>query len=59
MNSMMKNSNIHCTVKKCKYNMGTENYCSLSEITVGTHESNPTSCECVDCKSFECGDSCK
>lgn len=56
---MMKNSNIHCTVQKCKYNMGTENYCSLSEITVGTHESNPTTCECVDCKSFECSDCCK
>ncbi len=47
-----KNSSIKCTVQACKYNMGTENYCSLDSISVGTHEANPTKPECVDCNSF-------
>ncbi len=29
MNQMKKNSNIQCTVSQCKYNMETEDYCSL------------------------------
>lgn len=47
-----KNSSIRCTVQACKYNVGTENYCSLDTISVGTHESNPTVPECTDCNSF-------
>ena len=47
-----KNSGIRCTVQACKYNMGTENYCSLDTISIGTHEANPTVPECTDCNSF-------
>ena len=47
-----KNSSIRCTVQACKYNMGTENYCSLDTISIGTHEANPTVPECTDCNSF-------
>ncbi len=47
------NMSIGCSVKECKYHCNTENYCSLSNIKVGTHETNPTMCECTDCQSFE------
>lgn len=50
---MNKNSSIQCTVKQCKYHTGSENYCSLNAIKVGTHEPNPTKVECTDCNSFE------
>ena len=50
---MQKNSSIRCTIKNCKHNLKDEDYCSLSEILVGTHEENPTDSECTDCKSFE------
>ncbi len=52
MENMKKNDNIKCTVSQCKYNMVTEDYCSLGCITVGTHEANPTMPECTDCNSF-------
>jgi len=48
-----KNCNIHCTVKQCAYNMETEDYCTLDMVKIGTHEANPTMCECTDCQSFE------
>ncbi len=32
--------------------MGSENFCTLNTIDVGTHESNPTLPECTDCNSF-------
>lgn len=47
-----KNSAISCSVKECKYNLGTESYCTLSNIRVGTHETNPSMPECTDCQSF-------
>lgn len=51
---MTKNSNpnIHCTVTQCHHNAGDGMHCSLNEITVGTHEENPTKCQCTDCMSF-------
>ena len=49
---MKKNDHIHCSVTQCKHNMGTENYCCLNSITIGTHEPNPTVPECTDCFSF-------
>jgi hypothetical protein len=52
MNNKQKNDCIRCTVSQCKYNMVTEDYCSLGCISVGTHESNPTVPECTDCNSF-------
>lgn len=52
METMKKNDHIKCSVTQCKYNMGTENYCCLDCITVGTHEQNPTVPECTDCYSF-------
>lgn len=58
MNESIANYSIHCTVKDCKYHKGTENYCSLDTIDVGSHEKNPTECKCVDCRSFSCKDNC-
>lgn len=49
---MDKNPSIKCTVQQCKYNSAAE-YCTLNEILVGTHETNPKVPECTDCKSFE------
>ncbi|WP_084145845.1 DUF1540 domain-containing protein [Anaerovorax odorimutans] len=49
---MASNPSIKCSVQQCKYNSN-ERYCELGSIQVGTHESNPTECQCVDCLSFE------
>ncbi|MBR5478739.1 MAG: DUF1540 domain-containing protein [Clostridia bacterium] len=46
------NQSIKCTVSQCQYHCNTENYCSLSSIKVGTHETNPTMPQCTDCESF-------
>ena len=50
---MKKNSSIMCSVHKCKFNYNSENYCTLDEIKIGTHEKNPTVPECTDCQSFK------
>lgn len=46
------NQAIKCTVQQCKHHATGQNYCSLREILVGTHEGNPTESQCTDCKSF-------
>ncbi len=52
---MEKNANksIHCNVSSCAHHCYDENYCSLSSITVGTHEQNPSMDQCTDCQSFD------
>ena len=55
---MEKNESIKCTINNCKYHCQSENYCSLNEIQVGTHEANPTKKECTDCNSFEMKSGC-
>ncbi|MBQ3425759.1 MAG: DUF1540 domain-containing protein [Clostridia bacterium] len=47
------NKSIKCTVSQCKNHCGSEDFCSLSSIMVGTHETNPTMVECTDCTSFQ------
>lgn len=47
------NRSIGCTVSQCKNHCKSENYCSLSKVSIGTHESNPTQKQCVDCESFQ------
>lgn len=47
------NSSIKCCVNNCSHHAQSKDYCTLNEIQVGTHESNPTVCECTDCKSFK------
>ena len=49
---MSKNACIQCSIKECKHHCGDENYCSLNQIKVGTHENHPTKIECTDCESF-------
>ncbi|MCM1363921.1 MAG: DUF1540 domain-containing protein [Faecalibacterium sp.] len=46
------NSSIGCTVSKCIHHCHEANYCTLDKVSIGTHESNPTQCQCVDCESF-------
>lgn len=46
------NHSIECGVVSCQNHCGCENYCALDKIKVGTHETNPKVCECVDCESF-------
>jgi hypothetical protein len=46
------NKSIRCTVEDCKYHAKSDQFCSLDDITVGTHEMNPTQVECTDCQSF-------
>ena len=50
--NMKKNESIKCSVNQCRFNNSSENYCTLSTIKVGTHESNPTDVKCTDCESF-------
>ncbi|MGN1126814.1 MAG: DUF1540 domain-containing protein, partial [Ruminococcus sp.] len=40
------------TVTSCENHNATEDYCALDTIMVGTHEPNPSQCQCVDCESF-------
>lgn len=47
------NMAIGCTVSQCQYHCNQQDYCSLQNISVGTHEQNPKVCECVDCESFK------
>ena len=49
---MEKNTCIACSIEQCRHHAERENYCTLDRIKVGTHEANPTSCECADCESF-------
>jgi hypothetical protein len=51
--SCSANESIKCTVQQCAHHCETKDYCSLSAIQVGTHEMNPTQCQCTDCNSFE------
>ena len=46
------NKSIACTVSQCMHHCDSENYCSLSQIQVGTHEANPAVDQCTDCQSF-------
>ena len=52
------NKSIGCTVTQCEYHCGSENYCSLDKINVGTHEQNPTEVKCTDCESFKLNKNC-
>ncbi len=51
MSDMNPNSSIQCTVTECK-NHCENNHCGLNTVKIGTHEANPTVCQCVDCESF-------
>lgn len=51
-NNNQANRSIKCHVDQCRHHCTSEEYCSLSCITVGTHESNPTMDQCTDCLSF-------
>lgn len=46
------NKNIECTITQCAHHSKDCNCCCLDKISIGTHEANPTVCECTDCKSF-------
>lgn len=46
------NKSIGCTVEQCAHHCKSENYCSLRQVSIGTHEANPTVKQCVDCESF-------
>ena len=52
-NNAYCNQSIMCSVTNCKHHNSTKDYCSLEAIKVGTHEANPTVCQCTDCQSFE------
>jgi len=47
------NKAIGCTVDQCRYHCGESDHCTLSQIMVGTHETDPKMVECTDCESFE------
>ena len=49
------NKNIHCTVNQCKNHCGSENFCALNCVNIGTQgqEKDPKCPECTKCSSFE------
>ena len=47
------NQSIKCTVSQCRHHAQAQNFCTLKDIVVGTHEANPTQKQCTDCESFE------
>ena len=49
------NTSIKCTVSNCAYNNGTENYCTLDTIKVGTCGTAATKPEGTECDSFKLG----
>ncbi len=46
------NYSIKCTVTSCANHCGSDDYCALDCICIGTHESNPMMDQCTDCQSF-------
>lgn len=54
MNNCQANRAIRCTVSQCAHHCSDKDYCALDTITIGTHEANPTQCQCTDCESFTC-----
>ena len=53
MMNQKKNPCIVCSVEQCAHHMCSENFCTLDQICVDTHEAEPSVKECVDCASFE------
>lgn len=53
MSEKTPNQSIKCNVNNCKNHCGSQNYCSLNSVKIGTKNSNPTDCKYVDCESFE------
>lgn len=58
MENKKPNRCISCSVVSCANHAGTENFCSLDRVIIGTHEKNPTVTECVDCESFILSNRC-
>ena len=54
MNNNNPNPSIRCTVNECAHHCGDVQYCALTSVQIGTHESHPTEQKCVDCESFKC-----
>ena len=53
MGTEFANKHIGCTIHNCEHHCCCEDYCSLDKIEVGTHEADPTVCQCTDCLSFK------
>ncbi|MBE6940415.1 MAG: DUF1540 domain-containing protein [Ruminococcaceae bacterium] len=47
------NNAIRCSVTSCAHHCQGVNYCGLSSIQVGTHETKPSMDQCTDCQSFK------
>ncbi|MDL2289510.1 DUF1540 domain-containing protein [Clostridia bacterium OttesenSCG-928-F22] len=53
MRNTKPNNSIRCTVQQCMHHCGEQSFCSLDQVSIGTHEMNPTMDQCTDCKSFQ------
>ena len=49
------NNSIRCSVNRCAYHCGEQNYCNLNEIKVGCCDANVTNCANTECASFQLG----
>ncbi|MBQ2841224.1 MAG: DUF1540 domain-containing protein [Oscillospiraceae bacterium] len=52
------NKSIQCSVTSCRHHCQSADYCSLSAIKVGTHETDPSQKQCTDCQSFSLKNGC-
>ncbi len=52
------NHSIKCSVNECEHHCKSEDFCSLHCVSIGTHEPDPTICQCVDCESFKRSTTC-
>ena len=49
------NNSIRCSVNRCAYHCGEQNYCTLNEIKVGCCDTTVTNCANTECASFQLG----
>lgn len=47
------NKSVECSVVSCKNHCGSQNFCSLDQIRIGSHERHPGQDACTDCLSFQ------
>lgn len=54
MDNTNYNHSIKCSVTQCAFHAKGDDYCSLSQIKVGSQDRNPDCPESTDCESFKC-----
>ncbi|GAB1475879.1 hypothetical protein MASR2M70_07110 [Bacillota bacterium] len=53
MDNTNYNHSIQCSVSQCAHHAGSDNYCALSQVRIGSDEPNPKDTKSTDCESFK------